>query len=343
MQAIKYKNKKLFYLDQRKLPEQESWRSVDTLKAARQAIKELRVRGAPLIGVFSAYSICVHLDNLSKNKNLFFEQIGEAFDYLKKSRPTAVNLSWALDRLAKVVVSNRSKDIEQIKKRVIQEAKLIHKEDKLICQKIAERGAKLIKKNDRIITHCNTGFLAASGVGTALGVIYQSAKEGKSPTVYVDETRPLLQGSRLTAWELVQKRIKHFLIPDNTAAFLMQKNEVDKILVGADRITSFGDVANKIGTYNLAVLAKQHKIPFYVAAPGSTFDLDLDKGEDIIIEQRSQDEVKNIRGKLTIAPYQTKAFNFAFDVTPSRLITGLITDRGIIYPPYRKNIKKLIK
>ncbi len=342
MQAVRFKDKNLFYLDQTKLPSKEVWRRCSKLEAGYQAIKELRVRGAPLIGVFAAYCVCIHLDCLSRNKNIFFSQLKKSLDYLRSSRPTAVNLFWALDRLAVVALQNKQKELSQIKKLLIKEAELIHRQDQLVCQKLSDYGSTLIEKKDIVLTHCNTGYLATSGQGTALGIIYQAKKQGKGLTVYATETRPLLQGSRLTAWELAKKKIKYFLITDSTAAFLMRQNKIDKVFVGADRITASGETANKIGTYGLAVLSRYHRIPFYVAAPASTFDLNLNKGADIIIEQRNQEEVRKVLGK-SISPRKAKCVNFAFDVTPSRLITAIVTEKGIIYPPYKKNIKKLIQ
>lgn len=342
MQAVRFKDKNLFYLDQTKLPSKEVWRRCSKLEAGYQAIKELRVRGAPLIGVFAAYCVCIHLDRLSGNKNIFFSQLKKSLDYLRSSRPTAVNLFWALDRLAVVAWQNKQKELPQIKKLLIKEAELIHRQDQLVCQKLSDYGSTLIGKKDKVLTHCNTGYLATSGQGTALGIIYQAKKQGKGLTVYATETRPLLQGSRLTAWELAKKKIKYFLITDSTAAFLMRQNKINKVFVGADRITASGETANKIGTYSLAVLSRYHRIPFYVAAPASTFDLNLNKGADIIIEQRNQEEVRKVLGK-SISPRKAKCVNFAFDVTPSRLITAIVTEKGIIYPPYKKNIKKLIQ
>lgn len=342
MQSIKFQKGKLFYLDQSKLPAQELWRSCLTLDSGYQAIKKLRVRGAPLIGVFAAYCICIHLKGLSLQKDTFFRQFNSACNYLRGCRPTAVNLAWALDRLEMVAAESRHLSLSRIKRVIVAEAKLIHRQDRLTCKKIAEFGSKLIKKNENILTHCNTGFLATAGCGTALGIIYEANSEGKNLTVYVDETRPLLQGSRLTAWELSKKRLKHKLISDNSAAFLMQKKKIDSVFVGADRITAFGNTANKIGTYNLAVLARQHKLPFYVAAPTSTFDLSLAKKEDIAIEERPDLEVKKVLNKVLVAPEKTTCLNYAFDITPPSFISGFITDQGIIYPPYQKNIKAFL-
>ncbi|MCF7872739.1 MAG: S-methyl-5-thioribose-1-phosphate isomerase [Candidatus Omnitrophica bacterium] len=343
MHSLKFKNNKLFYLDQTKLPKKEVWQNCSTIKSGWKAIKNLKVRGAPLIGVFAAYCICIHLNKLSPKKTLFLKQLKKSLKYLESARPTAVNLFWALDRLNKVSLQSKQKEVEKIKKDIVKEAKLIHRQDIMTCKHIANYGVSLIKKNETILTHCNTGFLATSGQGTALGVIFKAKEQGKNPTVYIDETRPLLQGARLTAWELNKKKIKSFLITDNSAAFLMQNKQIDKIFVGADRITASGDTANKIGTYNLAILAKYHNIPFYIVAPWSTFDLSLKKGSDIVIEKRGQKEVKEVLGKVIICPKETKAVNFAFDITPSKLIKAIVTDKGIIYPPYKKNIKKLIK
>ncbi|MFO8053196.1 MAG: S-methyl-5-thioribose-1-phosphate isomerase [Candidatus Omnitrophota bacterium] len=343
MKSIKFKNKKLVYLDQTKLPGQEIWRTCKTIKSGWKAIRELRVRGAPLIGVFAAYCISTHLSKFSDEKRIFFKQFKKALDYLKSARPTAVNLFWALEKLEKTASENKEQTIKEIKKAIAREAEFIHNNDLETCKKLSEYGASLIKNNENILTHCNTGFLATSGQGTALGVIFQAKEQRKEITVYVDETRPLFQGARLTAWELSKKKIKSFLITDNSAAFLMQKKQINKIFVGADRITASGDTANKIGTYNLAILAKYHNIPFYVVAPLSTFDLNLKKGKDIVVEQRDQSEVKKILGQILICPKKTQAANFAFDITPSKLIKAIVTDKGIIYPPYKRNIKELVK
>jgi methylthioribose-1-phosphate isomerase len=343
MEAIIFKNNRLFYLDQTKLPIKEIWRECKSLKDGFRVIKELRIRGAPLIGVFSAYCICIAMKNFSLNKEKFLKEFKEATQFLKKSRPTAVNLFWALERLEKVVEDSRDKRVEEIKKIILKETKIIHQEDIQLCERMANFGVKLIKPGDRILTHCNTGFLATAGRGTALGVIFKAHQVYKNIKVYVDETRPLLQGARLSCWELMKKKIPCTLICDNTAAYLMQKKEIDKVFVGADRITREGDVANKIGTYNLAVLSFYHKIPFYVVAPFSSFDLKIKKGKDIVIEERDEGEVKKILKKVEIAPRKVKAVNFAFDITPHYLITAIVTDRGIIRSPFKENIKKMLK
>ena len=342
MVSIKFKNNHLFYLDQTKLPLRELWRECKSLKDGYDAIKQLRIRGAPLIGVFAAYCIVIASKTFSSKKNNFLTQVTKAINYLKASRPTAANLFWALDRLEIVIKKNRNESVSHIKKEILKETKDIHREDVILCHKMADYGVKLIKKGDRILTHCNTGFLATSGEGTALAVIYKAHKLYRDIKVYVDETRPLLQGARLTAWELSKKKIPSAVICDNMAAYFMRKGQVDKILVGADRIAANGDTANKIGTYNLAVLAYYHKIPFYVVAPFSTFDLKLKSGKFIPIEERGADEVRKIVNKVYITPRKVRTYNPAFDITPHKLITAIVSDKGIIYPPYRKNIKRVI-
>ncbi|MBU1366233.1 MAG: S-methyl-5-thioribose-1-phosphate isomerase [Candidatus Omnitrophica bacterium] len=342
MPAIKFKNNRLFYFDQSKLPSKEVWRECKNLKEGFSAIKYLKVRGAPLIGVFSVYCICIAVKSFSSQKEEFFKQFKKAVEYLRVCRPTAVNLSWALERLERVVFKYSKRPIQEIKRAIFKEAAAIHREDVILCKKMADAGAKLIKKGDRILTHCNAGFLATTGEGTALAVIYKAYKIYGKLKVYVDETRPLLQGARLTAWELMRKKIPCILICDNMAAYLMQHGEVDKVFVGADRIAACGDAANKIGTYNLAVIAAYHKVPFYVVAPFSSFDLSLKTGKLIPIEQRSSEEVRKILGKIYASPKNVPVFNPAFDVTPSHLISAIVSDRGVIFPPFRKNIKKVI-
>ena len=341
--AIIFKNNRLYYLDQTELPQKEIYRECRNVKDGYRAIKELRVRGAPLIGVFSAYCMYVSAREFKGNSSSFVSYLEGTARYLGSSRPTAVNLPQALGRVMNVVRKNSTYSVNRIKNIILKEAKNIHREDIRLCANVASEGVKLIKRGDVVLTHCNTGFLAASGEGTALGIIYAAARKHKNIKVYVDETRPLLQGARLSAWELKKRGIDTVLITDSTSAYLMQKKMIDKILVGADRIAVNGDTANKIGTYNLAVLAGFHGIPFYVAAPLTSFDADISSGEDIPIEQRSPDEVRKVLGKVLIVPKNMEVYNPAFDVTPHRLITAIVTDRGIIYPPFRKNIKRILK
>jgi methylthioribose-1-phosphate isomerase len=338
--SIYFRGGRLYYLDQRQLPLREIYRECENLNQGYRAIKGLGVRGAPLIGVFAAY--CVYLavkDFKSVKKDKFLKRFDKALDYLKSSRPTAVNLFWALERISRVVYAHSNLHINRLKRLILKEARSIHREDVGLCLKMARAGLKLIKSGDGILTHCNTGFLAASGNGTALAVIYEAHRAYRDIKVFADETRPLLQGARLTAWELVKRGIDVTLISDNMAASLMRQKKIDKIFVGADRIAANGDTANKIGTYGVAVLAGYHKIPFYVVAPSSTFDLSLSTGNDIPIEQRPSGEVKTVFNRVRIAPAKVKVYNPAFDVTPYRLISAIVTDGGIIFPPFRKNIK----
>lgn len=346
MKSMYFKHDQLWYLDQTQLPLKEKWYAARTRENVYEAIRKLKIRGAPLIGVFSAYGVYVGVKKINKTqKTRFLKETYKIIEYLKTTRPTAVNLFWALERIKTIVSRNEHKNIAQIKKAVLQEAKMIHRQDEQLCSRIGRYGAKLIDKGDSILTHCNAGSLATAGCGTALAVIFAAARAygKKNVHVFADETRPLLQGARLTAWELTKEKIPATLITDNMAGFLMQQGKIHKIVVGADRVAANGDVANKIGTYSVAVLAKYHRIPFYVAAPFSTFDLTKKTGREIPIEQRASDEIKNVVGKAVIAPKKIPVYNPAFDVTPHRLITAIITDRGIIKPPYGKNIRKMFK
>jgi methylthioribose-1-phosphate isomerase len=343
MFSIKFKNSKLFFLDQTKLPQKEVWKECKNIRDGFLAIKELQVRGAPLIGVFAAYCVAVYAKNLNLGKERFLGELKKSITELKSCRPTAVNLRWALEELEKIIFKNSGESINVIRKALLDKAQKIYKQDIELCEKMANFGVKLIKSGDSLLTHCNAGFLATAGEGTALSLIYKAQKIYKNIKVYADETRPLLQGARLTAWELTKRKINCTLICDNMAAYLMQKGKIDKIFVGADRISANGDVANKIGTYSVAVCANYHKVPFYVVAPFSTFDLSLPNGGLIPIEERPSCEVKTVLGKIDIAPKNVKVFNPAFDVTPNSLITAIVSDRGIIYPPFKQNISKLFK
>lgn len=271
----------------------------------------------------------------------FKAELDRVADYLATSRPTAVNLFWALDRMREAAERNKDKPIPELKKLLLKEALDIIEEDKRICRAIGRNGARLLPDECTVLTHCNAGGLATADYGTALGVIYAAVEMGKRIKVFADETRPLLQGARLTAWELMQGGIEVTLICDNTAAYVMKQGLVDCVIVGADRIAANGDTANKIGTYNLAVLAKEHGIPFYVAAPSSTFDLTLESGDQIPIEERSPEEVTCPFGR-RIAPEGVKVYNPAFDVTPARLITAIITEKGVIRQPLHENIPKIL-
>jgi len=340
--SLSFKKDRLVILDQSGLPIKTKYIEIKNIGQSFRALRSLKVRGAPLIGVFAGYSIYISIKDIkTRCKQTFLGKLHENIDYLKRSRPTAVNLFWALDRIKKKVSENRNANIGKMKNIIRKEARLIHKEDIILCDGIASFGSKLIRPGDSILTHCNAGFLATSGQGTALAIIYKAHKLHRDIKVYADETRPLLQGARLTCWELSSRKIEVTLICDNMAAYLIKKGMINKVIVGADRITAAGFVANKIGTYNLAVLCKFHKVPFYVAAPSSSFDLTLKNSSDIPIEQRNPGEVKNIFGK-AIAPRNVAALNPAFDVTPPHFISSIITEKGIIKPPFGKNIKSVI-
>jgi len=306
------------------------------------AIKALRVRGAPAIGIAAAYGVALGVRDADEaDKKAFFARLKQTAKYLASSRPTAVNLFWALDRMKAAAQKNRRLGVRQIKEVLLAEARAIQREDDLMCHSIGAAGAPLVPEGAGVLTHCNAGGLATSGYGTALAVLFRASEEGKHFKVFADETRPLLQGARLTSWELVQAGIPVDVICDNMAGFLMKQGRIDMVIVGADRIAANGDTANKIGTYSLSVLAKAHGIPFYVAAPSSTFDLGTEDGSEIPIEERGAEEVKCFGGFQT-APEAAGAYNPAFDVTPARNITAIITEKGLIRRPNRKKIAALL-
>ncbi|MBN1385336.1 MAG: S-methyl-5-thioribose-1-phosphate isomerase [Elusimicrobia bacterium] len=328
-------------LDQRLLPSRIYYINCKNLKDVYKCIKDMAVRGAPAIGVSAGYGM--YLASLEKK----FKNLKDLKDYLKKSgeylvsaRPTAVNLSWAVNRIMKSVRKFSSSQVLKLMEQIKKEADRIYNEDISINKGIGANGAKLLKRGSTVLTHCNAGALATAGWGTALGVIRSAHKQKKIKLVYVDETRPYLQGARLTSWELLQEKIPRVLITDNMAGYFMSTGVIDAVIVGADRIASNGDTANKIGTYSLAVLCKHNRIPFYVAAPLSTLDMKIATGKKIRIENRSSDEVTFINKK-RISPIGVSAVHPAFDVTPNELITAIITEKGIIRPPYIKNLKKI--
>lgn len=303
-----------------------------------EAIKVLRVRGAPAIGIAAAYGVCLGVQAVGKaDEAAFFRQLQETIDYLAASRPTAVNLFWALERMKQKAAALRGAAVPEIAAALLAEARAIHEEDRQMCRAIGRFGAELLADGQGVLTHCNAGGLATSDYGTALAVIYAAAAAGKRLHVYADETRPLLQGARLTAWELQQHGIDVTLICDNMAAQVMREGRVQAVVVGADRIAANGDAANKIGTYGVALLAAAHGIPFYVAAPSSTFDLALASGDAIPIEQRDPREVTHGFSRQT-APDGVAVYNPAFDVTPASLITALICERGVIRPVTREAV-----
>ncbi|MFH1395548.1 MAG: S-methyl-5-thioribose-1-phosphate isomerase [Candidatus Omnitrophota bacterium] len=340
-ETIRWKNDNVELIDQRLLPLKEKYVVCRTIKDMWFAIKDMKLRGAPAIGIAGAYGLYLGVrGSKTKNFQIFKKEIDKCSRYLGSARPTARNLFWALERAAFLAKKNKQKPVSEIKKLMLKEAHLILKEDWNICRAIGQFGAKLIKNKSSVLTHCNAGGLATSGYGTALGVIFAAKK--KIYRVFVDETRPWLQGARLTAWELTKAKVPAVLICDNMAAALMAKGEVDAVIVGADRIARNGDTANKIGTYSLAVSANYHNVPFYVAAPVSTFDLSIGSGKEILIEERCGSEVKKINGRyVTVKDIQVK--NPAFDVTPAKLITVIITEKGIIKKPNKKKITEMIK
>ncbi len=326
--SIEIKNDKLILIDQTKLPIEEVYIETDDYERIAISIERLEVRGAPAIGITAAYALALAFKNVENVTVEYFEQV---YKRLEETRPTAVNLFWALSRMKKVFIEKKSKS--NLYSILLEEAKAIHNEDIIMCDKMGENGLQIFKKKTTVLTHCNTGQLATGGSGTAFSVIHNGHKSGKVKYVFADETRPLLQGSRLTAFELHKAKIPFSINSDSTAAFLMQKNKIDLVIVGSDRIAVNGDTANKIGTYNLAVLCKHHNIPFYIAAPTTTIDKDCKSGEDITIEFRDKSELNSFRGE-QITSNKYKVFAPAFDVTPNNLITGIITEVALHTAPY---------
>lgn len=338
IKTLYWENGKLKLLDQRLLPGEVKYIACSDVESAREAIKNLTVRGAPAIGAAAAYAMALAArESAAENSAGLLADLKQAAEHLKTSRPTAVNLSWAVERVLALAVKNGDKSPAEIRKIILAEARQISEEDRDTCRMLSANGAELLKDGDSVITYCNAGALATAGMGTALGVIYAAAEQGRKIKAYACETRPLLQGARLTSWELSRKNIDVTLICDNTAGWVMRRNMADAVIIGADRIAANGDSANKIGSYPLAVLAKYHKLPFYVCAPVSTFDFSLESGGDIPIEERSGDEVTRFAGTET-APPGIKTYSPAFDVVPAELITAIVTEKGIIRPPFEKNI-----
>ena len=338
--TIEWKKNYLLLIDQTKLPTKLSYVKCMNYVDVADAIKGLVVRGAPAIGVTAAFGLALAaLNSKTSNLKFFLRDLSIAYSLIRSTRPTAVNLQWALDRIMQKI--KNLGDISQIKKVILDEALLMAKEDIDTNKSMGLNGAKLFSDGDTIMTHCNAGSLATVAYGTALGVIRAVKESGKKTSVIATETRPVMQGSRLTAFELQHDKIDVSLIPDTAVGYIMAKGLVKHVVVGADRILRTGHVFNKIGTYQLAVLAKTHSIPFYVVAPSSTFDL-KSMPKDIVIEERSKDEVIKI-GKKIIAPPNIGVINPAFDITPPKLITKIITEKGIVSPPYSKNIKKLME
>ncbi len=339
---IEWKDGTLKVLDQTLLPHSKKFIICKNYKDVAKAIVEMKLRGAPLIGIAAAFGLAMEIKKMKAGSyDKLYNNIKNIADLLLKTRPTAVNLRWALERMLKCAESNKERKINTLKEILISEAVKIFREDLENNKMIGKFGADLIREKDRILTHCNAGGLATAGHGTALGIIKTAAAQKKKIVVYVDETRPYLQGARLTTFELAEMKIPHWLITDNMAGYYMSRKEVDVVIVGADRIAANGDTANKIGTYSLAVLAYTNNIPFYVAAPSSTVDFRIKSGSEITIEHRDEKEVTFINGK-EITPKGTKALHPAFDITPAKYISAIITEKGVIRAPYEQNLEKTL-
>ena len=327
-------------VDQTRLPEELLFLEIRTAEKLWTAIKTLQIRGAPAIGVAAAMGVALAAQNSSSADSAgLLSDIIRSADYLASSRPTAVNLFWALERMKKKAIASKTLPLNELKKTLALEAVAIFEEDRKICRLIGEHGLELLEGKKSVLTHCNAGGLATAQYGTALAPIYLAGEQGRPIHVFVDETRPLLQGARLTAWELTQAGIEATLICDNMAAVVMKEGKIDLVMVGADRIAANGDTANKIGTYGVAVLAKAHNVPFVVCAPISTFDLTLPSGDAIPIEQRAREEVTHGFGKQT-APDNVNVYCPAFDVTPAKLISAIVCENGVCRPPYERSLRQ---
>jgi methylthioribose-1-phosphate isomerase len=339
--TIQWEDDAVRIIDQTRLPLEKTFITIGTAKEMWEAIKVLKIRGAPAIGIAAAFGIYLGIrEHEKEDKTLFLEKFEEVCEYIGSSRPTAVNLFWAIDRIRNLVRMHEDLTVPEITGLVLSEAGRMIDEDNEVCRAIGEHGARLIEDGSSVLTHCNAGGLATAMYGTALSPIFRAKELGRRVHVWVDETRPLLQGSRITAWELVEAGVPATLITDSMAAWVMSQGKVDLVIVGADRIAANGDTANKIGTLGVSILAKEFGVPFYVAAPISTIDRTLLSGSGIPIEERDPEEIKHGFGRQT-APDAVSAYNPAFDVTPARYIKGIITEKGILKPPYEKSIAKL--
>jgi len=343
IETIQWHEGKVRLIDQTRLPAKSIYLEYSNYKDVAKAIKDMRIRGAPALGVATAFGIALGVKG-SENHTYqeLAQEVGKMVKIFRDTRPTTVNISWAGKRMMKKLAESKAEEVVKIKEALIEEALAISREDVEKNAKIGKVGASLIKDGAKILTHCNAGALATAGHGTALGVIKTAHREGKRVEVLVDETRPRLQGARLTCWELKREKIPFTLITDSMAGHFMYRKAIDLVMVGADRIVANGDVANKIGTYTLAVLAKENLIPFYVVAPTSTIDPTLSSGNEIRLEERDPSEVTCLLGR-RIAPRGTRAANPAFDITPNVYVTAIITERGIAKPPYVESLKKLLE
>lgn len=343
IRPIEWREEGLILLDQRLLPNEVKHIVCRSASEVTDAIRGMVVRGAPAIGIAAAYGVVLAaMASKARSREGFIRDVSNGLERIASARPTAVNLFWALQRMKNVLTRNETDTVPVLKQVLLREAHAILEEDRSTCRQIGLLGAELINDGDAVLTHCNAGGLATSGYGTALAAIFVAKEQGKRVEVYVDETRPLLQGSRLTAWELLQAGIETTVLCDNTAGVVMKEGKVNLVITGADRIARNGDTANKVGTYSLALLAKGHGIPFYVAAPKSTFDLSLESGEGIPIEQRSPREVTHLGGVRT-APEGVKVYCPAFDVTPHHLVVAIITEGGVLREPFEDNLRSLFR
>jgi methylthioribose-1-phosphate isomerase len=343
VKTIEWKNNQVVMIDQRKLPQQETYVICSDYRQVIQAIKVMVIRGAPAIGIAAAMGLALGAQEIkTTNLDEFKTRFHTICQDMAQARPTAVNLFWAIQRMEEMVEKSALQKVSALKKTLVREARQILSEDIEINKRLGFLGQKVIKNKATVLTHCNAGALATGGYGTALGVIRAAREAGKAVQVIADETRPFLQGARLTAWELAKDHIPVTLITDNMAGYLMRKGLIDAVIVGADRIAANGDTANKIGTYSVAILAKEHGIPFYVAAPCSTIDGRIESGEDIPIEERNEREVTHMGGK-RVAASGISVLNPAFDVTPHAYIAGILTEKGILKAPYRRSIAKALK
>ncbi|MDZ7369945.1 MAG: S-methyl-5-thioribose-1-phosphate isomerase [candidate division KSB1 bacterium] len=343
LKSVSWHDGKVRILDQTRLPEELVILEISDYYGVIDAIRSLAVRGAPAIGIAAAFGVVLSIWRADEaDRPTFLMRINRTMDELAAARPTAKNLTWALAQMRSVLTRHLNRPLREIKQALLAEAQRILDDDVQRCKLIGRHGASLLPVRAGVLTHCNTGFLATGGYGTALGIVRAAVESGRKVQVYVDETRPLLQGARLTTFELMEDGIPVTLITDNMAAYVMKKGLIDVVIVGADRIARNGDVANKIGTYGLAVLAKEHKIPFLVAAPLSTFDKDTATGDDIVIEERSGDEVRKI-GDRWIAPEDVPVLNPAFDVTPHQLISAIVSEKGVIKFPDESKLLEWLK
>jgi methylthioribose-1-phosphate isomerase len=340
VRTVEWRRGRVVMIDQRLLPGREVYRVYRDSREVARAIRDMVVRGAPAIGVAAAMAVALGARRLSeRTADAAFERLCRT---LLHTRPTAVNLAWAIERMRRVYREHRGGSMTRLRERLEREAQAIHDEDIASNRQLGRHGAPLLPDEGTVLTYCNAGALATAGYGTALGVIRRAREIGKRISVVACETRPYLQGARLTAWELLRDRIPCTLVTDNMVGHLMQQGAIDAVVVGTDRTVANGDVANKIGTYTIAVLARRHGVPFYVAAPLSSVDLRMRRGADIPIEERSPEELTQIGGT-PLAPRGVRVFHPAFDVTPSRLITAIVTERGVVRPPYHKNLARIVR